>query len=199
MMFKRSSIVFVVVYAVSLLVILYASGCSQYDYNSPQPGTLEIRLHTQSTNIPFDTLNNYILKVDQIEAVRDDGARASIYSDVKAIGRTSSNYNTLDFRAEDSSLVMGAAYLPPGNYVGVNFLVLAGTQVILDGYRIIQVIIPSGLARGQLIKFRRNFHIDELTTTRMVVTIDLDSTLFQGADRYYYLPSQASYIITSIQ
>jgi hypothetical protein len=165
--------------------VLLIDGC-QYDYSSPLPGLISVRLRTKSENFTFDPLNNFVLKVAQVEAVRNDGARAEILEDTKAISRTTNTYNTLDKRARDSSLIMGEAYLPPGEYIGVNMLVEPGTNVTLDGYRVIPVIAPPN--PSLLLAFRKNFSIKEGVTTRIVVTIDLDNALKKGANNYYFEP-----------
>lgn len=183
------------------VVLTFSWSCSQYDYTSPLPGILSVQLHTRSSDIPFDPLNNFVLKVTSVQAVRNDYARADIYEDAKAIGRTTNVYNTLDFRARDSNLVMGQGYLPPGDYIAVNLLITPGTSVILDGYRNIPVVVDAKF--DPLLSFQNTqnpgatlFHIDEGVTTQMVVTIDLDSTLLKGANVYYFRPY---YYVSSIK
>jgi len=169
-------------------------GC-EYEYSSPLPGTIDVKLRVISTNIAFDPLNNFVLKVTSVEAVRsEDKARAPIYEDTKAIGRTTNVYNTLDVRARDSSLVMGEGYLPPATYDGVNLLIEPGTQVILDGYRTIPVVKPEDF--NPLLSFRSAFGISELTTTSIVVTIDLDQSLIKLSNSYLFQPV---YYISSIK
>ena len=181
--------------AVSLIAL---DGCSQYEYSSPLPGIVDIRLRTKSNDIEFTPLNNFILKVTSVEAVRSDGARAPIYEDLKAIGRTTNIYNVLDLRARDSILTMGQGYLPPGDYIGVNLLIQPGSSVILDGYRNIPVVVPLDLSPP--LTFRKEgggtlFHIEEGRTTSIVVTLDLDATLLKGANVYYFQPH---YYVSSI-
>ena len=177
-----------------ILGILLVGGC-EYEYSSPLPGTIDVKLRVISTNIAFDPLNNFVLKVTSVEAVRsEDKARPPIYEDTKAIGRTTNVYNTLDVRARDSSLVMGEGYLPPATYDGVNLLIEPGTQVILDGYRTIPVVKPEDF--NPLLSFRSAFGISELTTTSIVVTIDLDQSLIKLSNSYLFQPV---YYISSIK
>lgn len=178
-------------FAFALISLIALGGCSQYEYSSPLPGIIDIRLRTKSNEIAFTPLNNFILKVTSVEAVRNDGARAAVYEDTKAIGRTTNIYNVLDLRARDSSLTMGQAYLPPGDYIGINLLIQPGASVILDGYRNIPVDPPDDFS--PLLTFRKEgggtlFHIEEGITTSIVVTLDLDSTLQKGANKYYFRP-----------
>src|SRR5437899_9182293 len=44
-----------------ILGILFVGGC-QYDYTSPLPGTIDVKLRVISNNIAFDPLNNFVLK-----------------------------------------------------------------------------------------------------------------------------------------
>ena len=196
MTFKRREILRKLVPFCGIAFILSINSCSQYEYSSPLPGIIDVRLRTISdtSRISFSPLNNFVLKVTSLEGVRDDYARSPIYEDTKAIGRTANVYNTLDVRARDSSLIMGEGYLPPGNYVGVNLLIQPGGKVVLDGYRDIDIKLPDRF--NALLTFRKPFQIRELETTSIVVTIDLDSSLVQGANVYYFKPY---YYISSIQ
>jgi hypothetical protein len=176
-----------------ICLVVFASGC-QYQYSSPLPGLLSIRLRTISHNIAFDPLNHFVLKVSYVEAVRNDFARAQIYEDKKAIGRTTTSYNTLDFRAQDSTLVMGEGYLPPGDFLGVDLLITPGENVLLDGYRNIPVdTLPTF---DPLLQFRKHFAIKEQVTTNMVITIDLDSSLVQLSNTFLFEPY---YYISSVK
>jgi hypothetical protein len=141
-------------------------------------------LHAVSNNIAFTPLNNFILTVSAVYAVRSDGARLVVYQDVKAIDRTPSVYNTLDRQAEDSTLVMGSVFAPPGNYSGMNLLFEPGTQVIIDGYRIIPVSKPSDF-NSSLVS-NAQYTVRENDTTRIYMTINLDSALVRGADNFYF-------------
>ena len=177
-----------------ILGILFVGGC-QYEYTSPLPGTIDVKLRVISNNIAFAPNNNFVLKVTSVEAVRgSDMARAPIYEDTKAIGRTTNVYNTLDVRARDSSLVMGEAYLPPADYIGVNLLIEPGTVVILDGYR--NIPVEKSPDFNPLLSFRSGFGIKELTTTSIIVTIDLDQSLIKLSNSYLFQPV---YYISSIK
>lgn len=172
---------------VSLCGLILMNSCSQYEYTSPLPGTIDVRLHVISNNIAFDPLNNFVLKVTSVEAVRaSDNARAAIYQDARAIGRTTNVYNTLDDRARDSSLVIGEAFLAPADYVKIYLLITPGDKVVLDGYRNINVDTLNTFS--PLLVFPRKFHIDELKTTSLVLTVDLDSSLIQLSNDYLFVP-----------
>ena len=170
--------------------------CSQYDYSSPLPGLIDIRLRTISdtSKIAFSPLNNFVLKVVEVQTQRSDFAYARIFADLKALDRTTGIYNTLDVRARDSSLVIGQAYLPPGDYISVLLLIEPGAFVVLDGYRNIRVNTLRNFS--SVLNFRQSFHINEGRTTRIVLTIDLSKSLVPQTDSYLFKPL---YYISSIQ
>ena len=171
----------------SIIGLLLMNSCSQYDYTSPLPGSIDLRLRVISNNIAFDPHNNFVLKVTQVTAVRhSDGAQANILADSRALGRTTSVYNTLDDRARDSNLVIGEAYLPPADYDRILMLVTPGEKVVLDGYRNIDVDTLATFS--PLIEFSRPFHVDEQKTTSLVLTIDLYSSLVQLSNKYRFIP-----------
>ncbi len=169
------------------------NGC-QYDYASPSPGLIEIRLRSISNNIPFSPLNNFVLKVSGVSAIRSDGALVTIYPDIKATSRTTDIYNTLDSLALDSAIVMGQGYAPPGNYIGVALLITPGQQVIENGYQVINVVTGEGFSN--LLAFGGSYSVTESQFTRITLAVNIDSTLIQGYQVYHYRPY---YFISSIR
>jgi hypothetical protein len=167
-------------------------GC-QTEFASPLPGIIEVRLKTISSNITFDPLNNFILTVSSVEAVRSDNAKAVIYGDLEAIDRKPTKLNTLDLRARDSLLIIGKTYVPPGDYSGIDLLLEPARQAILDGYRVITVDRNDDF--DPRLRFRRAFQVQELTTTRITLEVNLDSTLLRRANTYQFRPF---YSISSI-
>ena len=94
----------VIVFAASICIIALHISCSQYNYSSPLPGVVDIRLRTisDSTRIPFTSLNNFVIKIASVLATRDDQAKGPIYADLEAISRTTEeNLNTLSPQAKD--------------------------------------------------------------------------------------------------
>jgi hypothetical protein len=184
----------VVIFAVvlPLLTSVIHLGC-QTEFASPLPGVIEVRLKTVSNNINFDPLNNFLLTVSSVEAVRSDDARVVIYGDLEAIERKPTKLNTLDQRARDSLLIIGQTYVPPGNYKGIDLLLEPARQAILDGYRIITVDRSPDF--DPRLRFRSNFSVQELTTTRITLEVNLDSTLLRRANTYQFRPF---YSISSI-
>ncbi len=187
----RSSVVmFAIVFPVLTSVINL--GC-QTDFSSPLPGIIEVRMKTISNDIDFDPLNNFILTVSSVEAVRSDDARVVVYGDLEAIERKPTKLNTLDLRARDSLLIIGQTYIPPGDYKGIDLLLEPARQAILDGYRVITVERSEDF--DPRLRFRKNFNVQELTTTRITLEVNLDSTLLRRANTYRFRPF---YSISSI-
>jgi hypothetical protein len=187
-----AAIIAVLGIGIGLSFALANLGC-QTEYASPLPGIVEVRLKTISQNIEFDPLNNFILTVSSVEAVRDDNARATVYGDLEAIDRQDTKLNTLDLRAEDSTLIVGQTFLPPGNYQGIDLLLEPSRTAILDGYRVITVERDPDF--DPRLRFRSPFTINEWTTTQIVLEVNLDSTLLKKANTYLFRPY---YSISSI-
>ncbi len=185
----------VAVITVLLLHLLVNIGC-QYEYSSPLPGVIEIRLKTISdtTQIDFSPLNSFTLKISQQMTIRSSGSKVLIYSDIKAFETKPIIVNTLDPRARDSTLVIGQTYAPPDEYIGVDVLLEPAEEVILRGYQVIDVLRPEGFTA--LLSFRKPFHVTEGKQTIITLTIDLSKSLQKGAFTYMFVPY---YEITSIQ
>ncbi len=176
-----------------LILALLLVGCGQYQYASPGPGTLEVRLRTESQNIPYDSLNTFLVQLTSLDAVRSDSARLEVYQDIAAIRRSPSDFNAFDSTAYDSSMVLGSADAPPGNYVGLDLIVQPVGEVVLDGYRDISVVTAPSFQ--SLVELRDPFKIDESKSTIITVTFDVDSSLTKGAESFHYL---SDFYISSI-
>jgi hypothetical protein len=177
---------------IPLLLSVFNLGCEP-EYASPLPGIVEVRLKTISTNINFDPLNNFILTVSSVEAIRNDDVRVVIYGDLEAIERKPTKLNTLDVRARDSLMIIGLTYVPPGSYKGIDLLLEPARETILDGYRVITVErLPDFDPR---LRFRSPYTVAELATTRITLEVNLDSTLQRRANTYRFTPF---YSISSI-
>ncbi len=179
-----------------IVFLLAYTSCTQYDYASPSPGIIEVHLKTISNNIDFSPLNNFVLKVAQVNAIRSNGSQVLIFADIQAKDRATSVYNTLDVRARDSSLVIGQGYAPPGDYVGFNLQVSPGSQIVLNGYQEVDVVpLPSF---DPLLQFRKPFSVSDSKGTRITLTVNLDSTLVKRSQTfsfqpYYYVSSVTTF------
>lgn len=176
--------------ALGILAItaIFLTASCQYDYSSPQPGLVQVRLKTISNNIPVTALNNFIVEFSLIEAVRSDGARASIYEDRTAIDTKPLGINVLDFRARDSVLIVGESYIPPGDYNGIKFTIKPNRFLTLNGYQIISVIPVGFSSRDALIYLPKPFKVNEYNLTAVTIELDLDQTLNKGAFDYLFVP-----------
>ncbi|MDI6765987.1 MAG: hypothetical protein QME52_04095 [Bacteroidota bacterium] len=189
--------IYLTVCAIGIIAVVFALfnvNC-QYEYESPQPGIMEINLGTYSTGIPFfwinaqgDTgTNSFEISIASLKAIRSDGAQAVIFPDIKAIESKTMIVNTLDVRAYNLSLIIGQTFVPPGDYIGVLMLIEPKKEVILNGYQNINVERPEDFQ--PLLRFEKNFRVNEGQITKILLTIDLDKSLVRGAFRYKFSPS----------
>lgn len=176
------------------LFVLLNFSCDNPEYVSPDPGVIEIRFKTVPGHIEFNPLNSFLLKVSDVQAIRFDDARVTVYEDVKAIGRTPNQYDVLSVRARDSSLIIGQYFVPPADYKSFSLSFEPGTEVILDGYRHIPVVRGWSGTPGVRAVFERPFEIRSGDTTRITLSYLLDNSLVKGAENYYFLLQNAFYI-----
>ncbi len=199
---------------VSLIAAITISGisCSQYDYASPTPGILEIRLRTKNSRqdfMPFGT-STFIFNLKSLDAIRQDGARLDVLPDLNTIRRSNDgdNFNTLDTLARDSVYVLGKIYAPPGTYVGIDivaqllqgFSVVEIASVVPSRPIIIPVIepVPVPAALNQLPRQGQtlSFTVTEGKVTRVNVMLNLDETLIRRTE---YFEGDLQFYVSSIQ
>jgi hypothetical protein len=181
-------------YVIFIVIVALVNLNCQYDYYSPQPGVIEFHLRTVSTLIEHSELNNFLLKINSVIAIRADGGQQVVYGDIKAIKSATQVVNTLDYGARDSTIVVGSSYAPPAQYVGVLVRLQSGAEIILRGYQVIDVETPESF-NGYL-SFQSSFPVTESKKTVVVLTIDLDKSLIKGAFTYTFSPV---YYISSYQ
>lgn len=192
-----------------LSVVLLFVSCSQYDYTSPLPGILEFRLKTKNSRtslMPFGQ-SSFVFNLKSLEAVRAGGARLDVLPDLNAIRRPTNgdSYNALDTLARDSAIILGRAYAPPGEYVGINLVATIENNIVIvpraSGIpSFIQVAPPPYIvpALKQLPRPGESLSIKvaENRLTRVNVMLDLDSTLIRRAE---YFEGALQFYISSIQ
>lgn len=175
---------------VTTLVGVLIVGCDQYEYSSPTPGVIQLNFRAKYSQFEASDSafrkNNFTVTIADVKAVRDDGARANIYQDVKAIIRKPNAYNLLGQKAYDSMEVFGNYPIPPGTYTRLELLMQPAREVFLDGYRRIRVERPP--ESPDLIVINTPFRIEEGRTTMVVITADLDILLERLAYTYGYRP-----------
>jgi len=168
--------------------------CKQYPYASPLPGILEVHLKTKSEQIPYSPLNSFGMQLTSVRAIRSDNAKMEVFEDLRAIRRSPSYFDAFDKTAFDSALVIGQAYTPPGQFIGINIQTQPMGLIILDGYRLIPVDIAPSFE--SLVILRQTIDIQELKTTTVVVTMDVDSSLTRRAESFQFRPV---FYVSSIQ
>src|SRR5712692_5249774 len=124
---------------IALSVLTFS--CTQYPYDSPQPGVLEVYMKTSSQQIQSTPGNQFFLEFflglqKEFRAIRADGVKFLILDDLHAIRRENPRFiNVLDSTAVDSSTLLGQTYVPPSSFVSLDFSVQPLRFVLLDGYR----------------------------------------------------------------
>lgn len=179
--------------SLAFCIAALSGGCGQYPYESPLPGSLQVRIKTVSGNIPYSQLNQFPLQLTSVRAVRSDAAKVEVYDDLRAIRRDPSLIDAFSADAFDSSLVIGDVNAPPGSYVGLDLILQPAGIVVLDGYRVIPVQVP--LTESSFIPLRTAIQVEQVKNTVVVVTFDVDSALTKGAETFKYRPF---YYISSI-
>jgi hypothetical protein len=177
------------IFLIASLFIILNINC-QYEYRSPLPGTIEVRLKSlPNRDLEFSRYNNFIIKITKLYAIRNDGGRVKIYEDVKAIETSTMIVNTLDSTAKNGELVIGQTSVPPGNYIGIDLEILPGPDVVIGAEGVEQQVItvqpPTTLFP---ITPRKAFEVKESRTTKIFLVIDLDKTLQKNAFNYRYVP-----------
>ncbi len=186
--------------------------CSQYEYASPTPGILEIRLRAKNSRqdfMPFGK-STFIFNLKSLDVIRQDGARLDVLPDLNTIRRSNEgdNFNTLDTLSRDSVLVLGKVYAPPGTYVGIDIV-----AQLLQGFSLVQIVsvvperptvipviepVPPPAALNQLPRPGQTlrFTVSEGKVTRVNVMIDLDETLIRRTE---YFEGDLQFYVSSIQ
>ncbi|GEM_PF-926625 len=192
---NRNNYLYPIFALISAITFLLVAGCEQYDYTSPGPGYIEVRLRTKSTTIQFSGMNNYVIGIEEnmLLANRSDGAYLRINQDLRAITRKMARYNVIQESARDSALILGQAYAPPGSYTGLTVAITPGMTLYLYGYQDIPV---TSMVMDNTFIFPTNFSVTENDTTVITLTYDLDASLTRRADDYSYTPE---FYISSIR
>lgn len=197
----------VTLFAIPILLLLGLS-CGQYEYTSPNPGIVEIRLRVKNSRtdiLPFGQNSKFNIVIRDLFLQRSDSARLEVLQDLEAIRRSTDgdSLNCLSVAARDSQLIIGKAYAPPGTYVG-----LRGNSVITHDpfvvvYTIPQVpnLIPVLNITGdnffQVVGNAPNITVSENKLTLITLTLDLDLSLVRRTS-WFDWPAPYAYI-SSIQ
>lgn len=193
--------------SLSILSATFLS-CSQYEYASPTPGILEIRLRVKNTRtdlIPFSVANYFALTLTELEATKPDGSFLRILTDLNAIRRKSDGdtLNCLSFSARDSVILMGRVYAPPTTFTGLEIeikpdpFLIVSTGIVPSFIEVRQPApAPPTLRTLPTTGSVLNVEVKEGKTTLVVVTLDLDLTLIRRSEWFEYNPT---FYVSSIQ
>lgn len=197
--------------AALLLAALAGLSCSQYEYDSPLPGIIEIRMSVKNNRpgiLEFSgidtttgTGNFFILNLKDMEVIQPGGQRLRVYASLAAIRRDpdGDNFNTLSLEARDSALVLGVGYAPPGVYDRLEMSITStGVVIRASGGNIPVIDLPPFIALQQLPPADQPvvIPVTEGRTTRVNVTFDMDRSLRQRAESFDYVPY---FYISSVQ
>jgi hypothetical protein len=125
---------------------LLSLSCKDYEYTSPLPGVLEVRLkvvNNQQQYLPFGNTNAFFMVLKDLNAVLPGNIKQPILSDLNAIRRNPDGdvFNTLDPRGRDSNFVLGQTYAPPvtfpalditANFPLPSFILIYRTRLIIN-------------------------------------------------------------------
>lgn len=201
-----------------VLIAVLGISCGQYDYTSPTPGIIEIRLKSKNSRtslIPFGPSSFFQFRMKDLEVFTTAGNRLAVLSDLNAIRRSDDGelFNTLDTLARDSALVLGRTYAPPGEYGRLELVAEIPPQSF-DYPLASQVVVPNvgGVVRRiqveqpvpplpALKKLPRtsgtlSLTVNEGRLTRLTVMIDLDSTLTRRTETFL---GRLEFYVSSIQ
>jgi len=180
-------------------LVLSALSCEQYEYLSPDPGVIEVRLKVLNSRqdlLPFspsDSIDQNILFItlNMLEAVQPEDVRLPIYSDLIAVRRDPEGdlFNCLDTRGRDSLFILGMAYTPPQTFTGLELTIDSPDFVFID-YGFYGSFIPVTLVQPYYAtqELSRNIPVESGHTTRVIVVFDLDQSLIQLTETFLFTP-----------
>lgn len=211
---------------IPFLLLLAGLSCTEYEYASPTPGILEVRLAVKNSRqdlIPFGGLDSvtgnrslFLLNLTDLEVSEAVGARLRIFASLNAIRRNPNGdiYNGISYEARDSSIVMGLTYAPPGIFTGLALnlsLVPLPRQFSPSGLPGIYIAQGSYGSAIDIFEFLSTSDAQQLPavgqapfaieviegrTTRVTVTFDLDQSLIRQTESFTYDPV---FYVSSVQ
>jgi len=193
-----------------ILAVAFLS-CSDYEYSSPLPGILEVRLRVKNerpTIIPFSDRNVFNIILKDFVVQRDDGAFLVLLGDLHAISRKDGGdtLNCLNFAARDSQVVLGTTYAPPGTYVSLisersSPITHDSTLFRFDGaaYQEIPVRDKDNAppSRFTMMAPTPSIEVKEGKTTLVVLTLDLDASLLRRSEWFDWVAPMV--FVSSVQ
>jgi len=190
-------------------VALGALSCSQYEYSSPSPGILEIRLavvNSRTDLLPFAVLDstsfnahNLVFVMKSLEAVDANVVHLPVFSDLFAIRRNVDGdfFNALDPSARDSMTVLGATWAPPSTFTSLEMVIDVPEGVFISyGFYGSFIPIDPILPYQALRQLQATIPVEANRTTIVTVTFDLDQSLIQLTESFLFRPV---FYISSVQ
>ena len=190
-------------------VALGTLSCSQYEYSSPSPGILEIRLavvNNRTDLLPFATFdstsvsaNDLVFIMKSLEGVDANVVHLPIFSDLYAIRRNVDGdfFNALDPRARDSMTVLGATWAPPSTFTSLEMVIDVPEGVFISyGFYGSFIPIDPILPYQALRQLQATIPVEANRTTIVTVTFDLDQSLIQLTESFLFRPV---FYISSVQ
>jgi hypothetical protein len=197
---------------VGIILSLLALSCKEYEYVSPGPGIVEIRLkviNNREDLIPFGVNNQWYIILKDLNLLQPGGVKLPVYADFRAIRRSDLGdpLNTLSPSGRDSVIVLGQAYAPPESFVGVDLTVnfAPSLSVYRNNLGIPNTILvnpppPPAPAVPTFFKIPPsvdvNIKINEGRLTLVTVTLNLDSVLVRRSE---YFELHPSFSVSSVQ
>jgi hypothetical protein len=190
---------------VRTLVVLFCSlivlSCEQYEYTSPEPGIVEIRLKTVNNRqdlLPFSSFDSIaypfasmVMSLNDLVAIQPNDVRLTVFSDLHAIRRNPDGdfFDTLSPFARDSIFILGQAYAPPQTFTGLDLNVTApfGVQIFYGAYSSF-IIVDAVRPYIALQQLTHSIPVESGRTTRVTVAFDMDASLIQLTESFLYLP-----------
>lgn len=187
-----------------------ALSCKQYEYASPLPGVLEVRLRVVNNRqdlVPFGPQNQFGLLLKELNALEPGNIRQPIYADLYALRRSPDGdaINALDTLSRDSAIILGATYAPPTSFAGLN-LTMNFSQFLFffrppNPLPILIAVNPPPLPAPPPptffeIQAPSSIKVNEDRLTVVTVTFNLDSVLVRRSEDFEFHPS---FYISSIQ
>jgi hypothetical protein len=191
------------------MLIVSSLSCEQYEYLSPSPGILEVRLGVANNRVnsflPFGSNNTFIANFDDLEALQPGNVKLPIFADLSAIRRHPDGdfFNCLDPAARDSLIILGRVYAPPATFSGLRFTMSVFPFVqITYPYAVSEIIVEIPTLTQALQTVPRpghppvNIKVESNSLTRVTVTFDLDSSLVRKFETFEFRPY---FYVSSVQ
>jgi len=190
---------------IGLVLSALAFSCKQYEYASPLPGILEVRLRVINNRqdiMPFSTLNLFRMKLVELNALEPGDLKQPIFSDLHAIKRNPDGdmINLLDTVAAGGNLLLGATYAPPATFSNIQIRLSGFDPAILitnPTFGFVNQLpvndppppAPATPTFFQVPDGSTNIQVNEGKLTVVTVSFNLDSVLFRRSEDFYIYPA----------